>query len=76
MCDAFDYGYAAALKHAGRVLEEEVVEAAKGWLEKYSDEVRDPSEEYPCKRLVAAVDALNHAAPTNAEGQCAPRYRC
>lgn len=37
----------------------EVGEAAKGWLTRYEDEVRDESEEAPCKRLVAAVDALN-----------------
>lgn len=36
----------------------EVGESAKGWLAKYEDEVRDPSEEEPCKRLVRAVDAL------------------
>jgi hypothetical protein len=35
-----------------------VAEAAKAWLVRYEDEVRDPSEEAPCKNLVAAVDAL------------------
>ena len=44
--------------NARAVAEKRVVEAAKGWLERYADEVRDPSEEAPCKNLVAAVDAV------------------
>ena len=44
----------------------EVCEAAKGWLIAYEEEVRNPSEEAPCKRLVAAVDALNALNSTSA----------
>ena len=45
-------------------LRDAVVEAAKGWLTRYEVEVRDPSEEAPCKNLVAAIDALNAASPS------------
>ncbi|MBT9176616.1 MAG: hypothetical protein DDT20_00936 [Firmicutes bacterium] len=37
----------------------EIVEAAKGWLVAYEEEVRDPTETAPCWRLVDAVDAFN-----------------
>ena len=47
---------------AANELTHEVLEAAKGWLVAYEEEVRNPEETEPCKRLVAAVDALN-AAP-------------
>lgn len=40
----------------------EVVNAADGWLTAYEVEVRDPSETAPCKRLVAAVDAIRAEA--------------
>lgn len=44
--------------NATEAAKNELVEAAKGWLIAYEEEVRNPDETEPCKRLVAAVDAI------------------
>ncbi len=56
-------------------LKSRVAEAAKAWLIRYEDEVRDEAEEAPCKNLVAAVDALV-AAEVPAKEQPMERLRC